>query len=101
LNEQTLQTLIPPFTLQLLIENCLKHNIVSLNKPLHIKVYEENEQIVVENQIQLKKAEDSLGVGLKNVELRYSRLLDKRVEIVNDQQTFKIKLPLIYEHSHH
>lgn len=100
LNEEVLQTLIPPFTLQLLIENCLKHNIVSLNKPLHIKVYHENEQIVVENQIQLKKAEDSLGVGLKNVELRYSRLLDKRVEIVNDQQIFKIKLPLIYEHSH-
>lgn len=100
LDEAALQTLIPPFTLQLLVENCLKHNIVSLNRPLHIKVYQENESIVVENQIQLKKTEDSLGVGLNNVALRYSRLLDKRVEIVNDQQTFKIKLPLIYEHSH-
>jgi LytS/YehU family sensor histidine kinase len=102
LNEQMLETLIPPFTLQLLVENCLKHNIVSLQRPLNIRIYSEGEKIVVENQIQLKNSEEnSLGVGLKNIELKYSHLLDKKVEVLNDGQLFKIKLPLIYEHHHH
>ncbi|MDF2189853.1 histidine kinase [Paraflavitalea sp. CAU 1676] len=102
LSSGTLATLIPPFTLQLLVENCLKHNIVSLEKPLHIHLYEENGMIVLENPVQLKSGENSsLGVGLKNIELRYSHFIDKKVEIANDQQVFKIKLPLIYEHHHH
>lgn len=102
LNAEVLQTLIPPFTLQLLVENCLKHNIVSLQKPLHIKVYQESQQIVVENQVQPKSGEEgSLGVGLKNIELRYSHFVEQQVQISNDQQTFQIKLPLIYEYRHH
>ncbi|MDJ1479847.1 histidine kinase [Cytophagaceae bacterium YF14B1] len=102
LDSNVLTTLIPPFTLQLLVENCLKHNIVSLQKPLHIKVYRDTDYLVVENQIQLKKGENnSLGVGLKNIDLRYNHLLDKHVEISNDQKVFRIKLPLIYEHNHH
>ncbi|MDJ1467655.1 histidine kinase [Cytophagaceae bacterium DM2B3-1] len=102
LDSNVLTTLIPPFTLQLLVENCLKHNIVSLQKPLHIKVYRDTDYLVVENQIQLKKGENnSLGVGLKNIDLRYNHLLDKHVEISNDQKVFRIKLPLIYEHTHH
>lgn len=102
LDNNILSTLIPPFTLQLLVENCLKHNIVSLQRPLKIRLYQEGEKIVVENQIQLKTGEaGSLGVGLKNIELRYSHLLDKQVEIINDNITFQIKLPIIYEHHHH
>ena len=102
LDSKALATLIPPFTLQLLVENCLKHNIVSLQRPLKIRLYQEGEKIVVENQIQLKTGEaGSLGVGLKNIELRYSHLLDKQVEIINDNITFQIKLPIIYEHHHH
>lgn len=102
LSEKTLQTLIPPFTLQLLAENCIKHNIVSLEHPLRIRVYEDKEEIVVENPIQLKKGENnSLGVGLKNIVHRYGHLLDKQVTIVNDNKDFKVKLPLIYEYHHH
>lgn len=102
LDNNTLSTLIPPFTLQLLVENCLKHNIVSLQRPLNIRLYQEGEKIIIENHIQLKTGEaGSLGVGLKNIELRYSHLLDKQVEIINDNITFQIKLPIIYEHHHH
>jgi len=102
LDDEVLETLIPPFTLQLLVENCLKHNIVSLHRPLNISIYREGGMLVVENQIQLKNNEESsLGVGLKNIELKYSHLLDRKVEILNDQQLFQIKLPLIYEHHHH
>jgi len=42
-----------------------------------------------------------LGVGLKNINLRYSHLLDKKIEIINDNKIFKIKLPVIHEHYHH
>lgn len=97
-----LGTLIPPFTLQLLIENCIKHNVVSLERPLHIKLYTEDDSIVVENQLQLKKTEDSsLGVGLKNIDLRYMHLLNKKAEIITTDKIFKIKLPLIHEYNHH
>jgi len=94
-----LQTLIPPFTLQLLIENCIKHNVVSLDKPLHIRLYSEGDKIVVENPIRLKTADSrSTGVGLKNITLRYQHLLEEPIEISNSCETFKIKLPLIHEH---
>jgi LytS/YehU family sensor histidine kinase len=96
-----MDTLLPPFTLQLLVENCIKHNVVSLDKPLHIRLYEENGKIVVENAIQRKSGEDdSLGVGLENIRMRYSHLSGAEVEIVNGPQLFQIKLPLIYEHHH-
>jgi len=101
LEGSVLRTLIPPFTLQLLLENCLKHNVVSLDKPLHIKLYQEGHNIVLENPVQLKSGDrDSLGVGLKNIDLRYRHLLEKSIEIIDDSIIFKIKLPLIYEDPH-
>jgi sensor histidine kinase YesM len=99
LDEQGLKTLIPPFTLQLLVENCIKHNVVSLQKPLHIRIYTEAEKIVVENQLQPKVGENnSLGVGLKNIDLRYSHLLHQHIDIIKTDIIFQIKLPLIYEY---
>lgn len=102
LDEKINNTLIPPFTLQLLIENCIKHNVVSINKPLHIRIYPEDEKIVVENQVQPKTGEDtSLGVGLKNINLRYHHLIEKQIEIIATDKLFQIKLPLIHEYHPH
>jgi len=102
LDDKIVNTLIPPFTLQLLIENCIKHNVVSLNRPLHIRLYSQDNTIIVENPIQPKTGEGhSLGVGLENINLRYKHLLDKQIEIISDDHLFKIKLPLIHEYNHH
>ncbi|WP_449397747.1 sensor histidine kinase [Chryseobacterium wanjuense] len=102
LSNNVLKTLIPPFTLQLLVENCIKHNIVSQSKPLHIKIYNSENKIIIENPVQKKMAtEDSLGVGLDNVKLRYKHLLEKEIEINSDEKIFQIKLPFIHEYHHH
>jgi sensor histidine kinase YesM len=102
IRKEHLNTLIPPFTLQLLIENCIKHNIVSLERPLYIRIYSEDDALVVENKLQLKRSEDtSVGVGLKNINLRYTHLLDKKVEIIATDETFKVRLPLISEQYPH
>jgi two-component system, LytTR family, sensor kinase len=102
LNNDVLKTLIPPFTLQLLVENCIKHNIVSQSKPLHIKIYNSENKIIIENPVQKKMVtEDSLGVGLDNVKMRYKHLLEQEIEINSDEKIFQIKLPFIHEYHHH
>jgi sensor histidine kinase YesM len=96
------ESLIPPFTLQLLIENCIKHNVVSLEYPLQIRIYSENDCIVVENGIRLKRTpEASTGMGLENINQRYIHLLNKKIEIWSDEKVFSIKLPVIHENHHH
>ncbi|HEV2481903.1 MAG TPA: histidine kinase, partial [Puia sp.] len=102
LDEGVLRTLIPPFTLQLLIENCIKHNVVSLERPLHIRLYSHGDQLILENQRQPKRTEEtSLGVGLKNIDMRYRHLLNKKIEIITSDTTFIIKLPIVHEYHHH
>lgn len=97
-----LKTLIPPFTMQLLVENCIKHNIVSQSKPLHIRIYSSEDKIIIENPIQPKiTPEESLGVGLDNIKMRFSHLLEQEIEIHSDEKIFQIKLPLIHEYYHH
>jgi sensor histidine kinase YesM len=93
---------IPPFTLQLLVENCIKHNVVSLEQPLNINLYSDGDTLVIENQLQLKKVpESSIGMGLENINQRYLHLIGKKIEIIADERHFKVKLPVIYEYTDH
>lgn len=96
------KTFIPPFTLQLLVENCIKHNIVSLEQPLFIRLYTKGNCLVIENNVQLKKnPESSTHLGLENINLRYIHLLNKKIEVENNENMFSVKLPLIYEYPNH
>ncbi len=88
---------IPPVALQMLIENCIKHNEISKDRKLSIKVTKDGDQIVVENNINHLPEEsvDSKGLGLKNIIMRYEILSDEKVVIENDESTFRVILPVL------
>ena len=92
--------MIPPLTLQLLIENAIKHNIVSKEKPLSIKIYSDGEKnlIFVKNNLQPKNEEiDSTGIGINNIVNRYRLISDKKVEVIKTGSEFIVGLPYILE----
>jgi LytS/YehU family sensor histidine kinase len=88
---------VAPLALQLLIENAIKHNVVSKDDPLTITVFEEDGFIVVENNLQKKLAVDESvsGIGLENIKQRYSFLTDRKVSIEEGQGKFVVRLPVL------
>jgi LytS/YehU family sensor histidine kinase len=87
---------IAPLCLQLLIENAIKHNTTSREKPLLIKIYKEDDFLVVQNIIQLKAEEVvSTGIGLQNILKRYEILSKNTLQILDDKENFIVKIPLI------
>jgi LytS/YehU family sensor histidine kinase len=89
---------IPTFSLQLLLENCVKHNILSKEKPLYIKIYDSGvNNITVENNLQqrIETGEES-GHGLQNLIKRYDLLgVSNGVQIFSDESVFRIKIKLL------
>jgi two-component system LytT family sensor kinase len=98
IDEKEFDYLLPPFVLQLLVENAVKHNIVSREMPLHVSITnDEKHNLIITNNIQRKRQpEPSEKTGLTNLITRY-QLLKKEDQlcITDDGHTFKIVLPLI------
>jgi two-component system LytT family sensor kinase len=89
------QTQIPPLTIQMLIENAVKHNTMDLENPLHVSVYVEESHICVKNNITEEPSNrTSFHIGLKNINLRYLLLAKKGISISNGN-VFLVKLPII------
>lgn len=87
---------IAPMSLQLLLENAIKHNIVSRAKPLEIRVDTSDDFLVVTNKIQKKSTQlTSTKMGLKNIEKRYELISDRSIKITNDGDLFSVALPLL------
>lgn len=87
---------VVPLSLQLLLENAMKHNFATANNPLMIKVYQENNYLVVENNIQEReKLDHRQGIGLANIENRYALQSPNKVIIEKSETYFKVKLPLL------
>lgn len=87
---------VVPLSLQLLLENTIKHNIVSENRPLKIKIYEQNEFLVVENNYQKKEVlSNRKGVGLQNIVNRYNEITQRKVLINQTEEIFRVKIPVL------
>ena len=94
--EEKLKNKIVPLSLQILMENAIKHNIVSSDKPLKIDVFAQNGNLVVSNKLQKKnQIYESTGIGLNNIRNRYKLISTKRVEVVEDTSQFTVSIPLI------
>jgi LytS/YehU family sensor histidine kinase len=95
-DEKFLSSLIPPLTLQLLIENAVKHNIVSESRPLLVSIRSEQDTLIVENTLQLKKTpEISTGMGLENIRSRYRMYTNREILIRKTEKSFSVYLPVI------
>lgn len=83
--------------LQMLIENAIKHNVVSQNKPLHIDIHSNgNETLVVKNNLQPRTVnEPSSRIGLQNIRRRYEIVSGREVEIKKSGEAFEVLLPLL------
>jgi len=88
---------IPPVTLQLLLENAIKHNISTVKRPLKLSIDScEDGTIIVKNNLQpININYKGTGMGLKNIKERYQLLHGKSPEIIKMQSTFEVKLPLL------
>ena len=89
---------LPPLALQVLVENAIKHNIISEDSPLTIRINTNEDRIVVENSLQRKSIiqEESSGLGLKNIISRYELLTDGKVIVSEADGVFKVTLPLLF-----
>ena len=96
ISAQTYHHHIAPLSLQMLIENAIKHNVISRENPLKIKILQEGNFLTVENNIQEKKTfEKSTRLGLQNIINRYRLLSNLQVEVANNGTQFSVRLPLL------
>lgn len=88
---------IIPCTLQMMIENAVKHNVVNTENELRIEVRVDRDRLSVKNNINLKKnsGSDSSGMGLKNINRQYEILFSSHIEIENDGKEFTVRIPLV------
>lgn len=87
---------VVPLSLQLLLENTIKHNIVSEKKPLHITIFVKDNYLVVQNDLQKKEVlQDRRGVGLQNIISRYGILTNRKVLIQETAAIFAVHLPIL------
>lgn len=96
LNED-LEGEIIPMSLQMMVENAVKHNIIAKNKALKIVIGKlEGDEIFIENNLQLKEnVESSNKIGLKNLQKRYLFLTNKEMIITSDNNYFRVTIPLV------
>ena len=87
---------LPPLTLQLLVENAVKHNKMSVTHPLQISVRTAGENLVVENNISTREQNEvSTGIGLENIRSRYAMVTDKKITIEKKDDKFTAIIPLL------
>ena len=96
ISQENLHSPIPPLTLQLLVENAVKHNAISSDEKLLIEISINDKQalIVKNNRTHTPTNQDSFGVGLENIRQRYA-FFSKQTIKISDNQDFTVQLPVL------
>lgn len=92
---ENVQFKIPPLSLQLLIENAIKHNVISTTLPLSIWIELNSNELIVRNLYSPKASSKGTGIGLVNLNERFKILVSKEVTIEQNEKEFRVVLPLI------
>jgi LytS/YehU family sensor histidine kinase len=96
IDEKLCDYLIIPLSLQTLVENAIKHNVVSNKQPLKIKIEGKGESVKISNPIQLKKeVETGERIGLVNLAERYKLMWKKEIVTLKTADTFEVTVPLM------
>lgn len=96
-----IENYVVPYSLQLTIENAIKHNIVSSKNPLRITISNHGDKLVISNNLQRKNQEqESTGLGLKNINSRYMIATGQQINVVEEDGYFNVTLPLIQIPNH-
>src|SRR5690606_8485399 len=87
---------VVPCSLQLLLENAIKHNQITQDSPLTITISQQGNYLVVTNNFKPKNViKHSTGVGLVNIKQRYALLTERKVEVVKTETNFSVRIPLL------
>ncbi|AZQ45206.1 histidine kinase [Nonlabens ponticola] len=87
---------IVPLSLQLLIENAVKHNVVSSSQPLHLSIHPAGDKLVVSNTLSPKKVlSTTTGVGLQNIASRYGLISTQQMSVLKSETHFNVQLPML------
>lgn len=96
--EEDMQKWVVPLSLQLLLENAIKHNFATSQKPLTITIGTENGTLTIENNLQSRQmVKDRDGIGLSNIVQRYALITPLHVKIEQTENYFKVKIPMLEE----
>jgi two-component system, LytTR family, sensor kinase len=97
INHSIMKTKLPPLALQALVENAVKHNIISAHKPLRLQMTSNDQFIMVKNNFQPKQSlsGESSNSGLNNINERYKLLANREIVIEKNELHFIVKLPVL------
>ena len=90
-------SMVPPMSIQMLLENAIKHNTIAKDEPLTIQIKVEEDKLIVSNNLQKKNipVSEISGTGLNNITSRYEFLSQEKVEVLETETDFTVKLPLL------
>lgn len=89
---------VVPLSLQLLLENAIKHNYATAKKPLNIRIFSEGGFLCIENNLQARDlVKEREGIGLSNIVQRYAIITKENVYIEKSEEYFKVKIPILNE----